>query len=237
MSMVILKLTLILINQWTFTLSNQRIMNSAIVHITENEITGTGNFLKDIAYQSSCLNLNCTYCCEGEINNITCASRVVCKKYKIEIINKRKPKLIVIIISICIIYLVIPLCRLIIFFIDKKSNKKIYDTLSKIFVVYTGIFLPPFGIFYLLQKKWPDLENMNYLENLFSAEIIKKEKLFNEHKFIGNGYGNPINLPLQNENSINDFNYDNEIHLDSNYFSREEMIINIDHVLRSNNDK
>jgi hypothetical protein len=47
-----------------------------------NNATGTGNLLKDQAYKSICLNLNCTTtCCSGDINIMTCGTSQECLEY------------------------------------------------------------------------------------------------------------------------------------------------------------
>jgi hypothetical protein len=47
-----------------------------------NNSTGTGNLLKDQAYKSVCLILNCTTsCCSGDINIMTCGTTQECFEY------------------------------------------------------------------------------------------------------------------------------------------------------------
>jgi hypothetical protein len=51
--------------------------STAFIH---NNITGSGNLLKDDAYRAVCLASNCT-CCSGDINFMTCALPEDCEKW------------------------------------------------------------------------------------------------------------------------------------------------------------
>jgi hypothetical protein len=47
-----------------------------------NNITGTGNLIRDKAYKAICLSLNCASgCCNGDINAMTCGSDEECIEY------------------------------------------------------------------------------------------------------------------------------------------------------------
>lgn len=47
-----------------------------------NNITGTGNILKDVVYRQICISLNCASgCCIGNINSMTCGLTNDCLKY------------------------------------------------------------------------------------------------------------------------------------------------------------
>lgn len=49
---------------------------------TPNNMTGTGNYLKDIAYRESCLTLDCeTNCCIGPINDLKCGNQKDCDEF------------------------------------------------------------------------------------------------------------------------------------------------------------
>lgn len=49
----------------------------------DNNLTGTGNRLKDSVYNAICSTLKCnTLCCEGHINQMTCGKEENCVKYQ-----------------------------------------------------------------------------------------------------------------------------------------------------------
>lgn len=53
------------------------------INYLQNNITGTGDKLKDIPYKAMCFILNCPNgCCEGNIDNLICGSAENCMKYK-----------------------------------------------------------------------------------------------------------------------------------------------------------
>jgi hypothetical protein len=117
--------------------------------ITENSITGTGNILRDSAYYSSCIAKNCTYCCEGLIEEMTCANRETCKKYK----EYKARKLILRIILILIFpYLLIPAFWIFIHCTKMDRNSIFLINFSKFFEIYVGILLPCYGIYILFNK-------------------------------------------------------------------------------------
>ena len=48
----------------------------------QNNITGTGDILKDVPYKVLCQILNCkSGCCEGDITNVFCSSEASCKNW------------------------------------------------------------------------------------------------------------------------------------------------------------
>jgi hypothetical protein len=112
-----------------------------------NNVTGTGNKLKDAVYNSICKELKCnTDCCEGEINQLFCGSLENCKKYK----DYQKTILILAIVLSVVGFLIIMFLR---FMCCGNVNKSRGDRAVE-FVVFLLclIFLPFVLIFFAIKK-------------------------------------------------------------------------------------
>jgi hypothetical protein len=168
---------------------------------TDNVITGTGNKLKDVAYRSLCLTLNCdNNCCDGQIEHIKCAKREKCDGYWNKIDNF---ELMEIIIGVMTPYILAP----IFWCITKLNNKNqlLYDRLTLGFTIYLSIILPPYGITLLVEKflcKKTNLlnnsKNANFMPNnnvLFSHKDFELENFRSE-------VANKINMEIENENFV-----------------------------------
>jgi hypothetical protein len=78
--LVFYMLNIYLINTQNSTASFTPFYTLGSAHINNN-ITGTGNLLKDEAYRSVCTMLNCLYCCQGDINLMSCGTERACRRH------------------------------------------------------------------------------------------------------------------------------------------------------------
>lgn len=124
----------------------------------DNDITGTGNKLRDIAYLASCISLNCDYkCCQGGLSNMTCGSEQLCKSLReLNVIRH-----IEIIIGVILAYLLIPIFWVIVKVLEKNNQKSAFNFFSKILVVYMGVLIPPYGIVIFIEKIYCPGKNDN----------------------------------------------------------------------------
>lgn len=172
---------------------------------TENDITGTGNLLRNIAYFSSCSAKNCTYCCEGAMDHITCATRENCKKYK----EYKSRKLILKIILILIFpYFLIPVFWIFIHCTKVERNSNCILKFSKIFEIYVGILLPCYGIYILFNKLFKcDASIENKIELIIQHKVNfpsrKDIKLFREKEFHPNQFSSNLNINKESEDLEN----------------------------------
>lgn len=131
---------------YTTTTKNSKTIVYSKSFDLDNNITGTGNKLEDIAYNSVCEGLQCqSGCCEGIINSMTCGSPDNCKKYYA---YKRMIKIITIVFVIAgalFFFWVMSCCQ------SKKGDCK-GKACDGLLVVIFLIFLPII-IIYLIFKK------------------------------------------------------------------------------------
>jgi hypothetical protein len=149
----------------------------------DNDITGTGNKLKDTTYNSLCVLLNCPFvCCDGPIDQMKCGDAKSCNDYWNLIIEKKTIKIIIIVI---LPYLLIPIMWLLAHFIHYK-NPDLYNKMIKIINIYLGIVLPPYGIIILIDYlRGSKSEEHNDEISLSHLKIFKNHKiLFNDKRFI-----------------------------------------------------
>jgi len=111
-----------------------------------NDITGTGNKLKDIPYRSLCITRNCSHlCCIGDIDSMSCGSLEQCQQfYDSSIVGN------------VILAVILPIFFLSVFLIafylfNKYSNDKPLSGLLAFCCIF--IITIPFVIFYILKFK------------------------------------------------------------------------------------
>jgi hypothetical protein len=127
----------------------------------DNDVTGTGNKLKDIAYISKCVTMQCkNLCCMGSIENMNCGNEDTCQGLRNLIVKKQMIK---IVLSVIFFYVIIPIFWIIINCL-KANHPDSYEKLNKILLIYTNILLPPLGIISLIElifcKKKKDKKNL-----------------------------------------------------------------------------
>jgi hypothetical protein len=111
-----------------------------------NDITGTGNKLKDVSYKSLCITKNCPYiCCIGDIDAMTCGAQEQCKKfYDVSIVGN--------VIASVIFPVFFALTFLIFFyFFNKYSNNKPLSALLAFCCIF--IITIPIVFFYIIKFK------------------------------------------------------------------------------------
>jgi hypothetical protein len=116
-----------------------------------NNITGTGDRLKDVPYNVICKIMQCIPCCKGDIDKMVCGGPDECNTYKND---KKKPNLLISIIlpiGIFIIFLIIFSTFLIVY--KYSFGYSILFTLA-----FMTIFLIPYFA-YLAYKKSKEIEN------------------------------------------------------------------------------
>jgi hypothetical protein len=112
-----------------------------------NNITGTGDRLKDTVYNALCKGMNCqTQCCEGEINQLYCGTAENCKKYA----DHQKTILIVTIVCIVVGILILFFFRIL--FCSKGSKNKSDKCLEGIAILCAILFFPIVIIAMLIKK-------------------------------------------------------------------------------------
>lgn len=112
-----------------------------------NDLTGTGDRLKDVPYKVLCKILACdTGCCVGEIDKMSCGISTDCAIY-LESLNTNR-----LVIAVCIVVIL-----LVIFFILLIVFKKVFE-----FSYYTSlcltlgsmsIILIPYVVYYIIKEK------------------------------------------------------------------------------------
>jgi hypothetical protein len=134
----------------------------------ENDITGTGNKLRDIAYTASCISLNCEFhCCQGSLSNMTCGAEDLCQSLReLNVLKHLK-----IIVGITLAYLLIPILWVIVKILEKNNNQSAFKFFSKILVVYTGVLLPPYGIVIFIENIYCPGKIENNLENFENKNL------------------------------------------------------------------
>lgn len=163
-------------------------LNYTTIFKIDNNITGTGNKLKDIAYNSACNLLKCEDCCEGPISNMTCGAFYNCQKYK-DYVNRHRLALIIFLIIAP--YLLIPIMWILLYYVSKDDYPNFHKHLQKIYLIYTCILLPPYGLMKLVEIRWPNMARLNQLNDLGGGKekipkiFLKKRniKLFQEKEF------------------------------------------------------
>ena len=109
---------------------------------TQNNITGTGDKLKDVPYRSFCLVKNCiSGCCEGDINLMICGTDITCGAYK-----DHENYLVVapaVLIPVCILIFLT-----IFVLIFTKRNEYSFSKSLLLAVICLGIITIPFVLYY-----------------------------------------------------------------------------------------
>jgi len=175
----------------------------------ENNITGTGNKLKDVAYRALCFTLKCpSTCCDGPIDHLKCADEGTCNMYKEAALKLRSVKIILLVLTP---YLLLAILFGFKKFMEIKYPEK-YKGWKRIFKIYFGIIFPPYGIcllINLIQKKnlddSVDYEKSSKMFDNMSVLFGKKE--FEIKNFKDPNWDNNKDeiMSLDNENAINDF--------------------------------
>jgi hypothetical protein len=115
----------------------------------DNDITGTGDKLKDIVYITACMAIECpNHCCQGSISIMTCGTEEICDSFRRLTKNDRN---IWLILAISLIYMFIPIGWVVVKCLENRQNSAA-NILSKIFTFYMGILLPPYGIVIFLER-------------------------------------------------------------------------------------
>lgn len=180
----------------------------------DNDVTGTGNKLKDIAYISACMSLQCEFvCCKGSINEMKCGDKQDCMVYR----NKKiKKEIMNVVLTISPFYILIPVFWIISKCAERKENYKVFLTFSKILNVYMCLLLPPYGIVVLLERifkkngsseesKSSRLKGINGIGRNSRAN----QKLFQCKEFIVSDFENGAKENYDERNNIS--NYDDEL--------------------------
>ncbi len=179
----------------------------------DSSITGTGNLLKDTVYRAKCISLNCEYCCEGSLNEMICGSYSDCLILKRIAFHDEILKILIIVIAF---YSLIPVGWVFLYCLGIKKSK-FYYIFNKIYVVYTSLLIPPYGIV----KIYDCLFKKNYKENggtdiqPINNKTLVTMELFHLKTFKAKDYQN--GLAKINENYIgNEFEIVDELENDIN---------------------
>jgi len=164
----------------------------------DSSITGTGNVLKDTVYLAKCMSLSCDFCCEGSLNEMICGSYADCHLLKNIVMQDAILKILIILIAF---YSLIPIGWAILYYLGVKRYKS-YNLFKKIYVVYTSLLIPPYGIV----KIYDCLFKKNYKEKggtdiqSFNSKTLVSMELFHQKTFKAKDYQN--GLKKINENYI-----------------------------------
>jgi hypothetical protein len=158
----------------------------------ENDITGTGNKLKDVVYNSICMSLKCkNICCNGLINEMQCGNKNNCKDYWEAASHKEIIDMILIILCP---YLLIPLLWGIVNYSINKYPQT-HKIFSKILIIYLGVVIPPYGVILIIdhlriKNDISDPGNLGQELNIFknntitaNNKVLFEQKEFDIHNF------------------------------------------------------
>ncbi len=150
----------------------------------DNNITGTGNLLKDITYRTSCLFKECEFCCKGNINAIKCGSETDCDVFLKQRVDFR---VLYAIVKIVGLYLLIPIFWVIAKILEWNNNPKAKCMLF-IMEITRCIMIPPYGIVKFIEycRKGTIMEEDT--SKLKKSNTNNSVKLFELKQFDAGGY-------------------------------------------------
>jgi hypothetical protein len=158
----------------------------------ENDVTGTGNKLKDVVYISMCDTFNCPYkCCQGPINSMQCAEKSQCEALRI---LAYKIDTILFILLLQIPYFLLGIFYFVLKCLEVKKSPN-YIKFRKFFYIYYSIIFPCFGICVLitfckktnideLLKSETNDSKINNISVLFGKKEFVLENIAGEGCFI-----------------------------------------------------
>jgi hypothetical protein len=167
----------------------------------DNTITGTGNRLKDVMYRSKCSVINCTTCCEGSLNNLTCLNFQQCYD-----IQKNKIPFNIYYYMICFIfvYITLPIGWILTKILELKRVIG-YNKIKTIFVIYSSILLPPYGIVILVEYLFVKKKGANIQSSL--GENNDFVKLFYKKKFQVTEFRNGVAKSIELNEKKNEYDH------------------------------
>lgn len=190
----------------------------------DNDLTGTGNKLKDVVYLALCKTLKCPYdCCHGPIDQLKCADEVNCKNYKDIAYRLKTVKIIILVLLPYILFSILLGFAKIISYRQPQKYKLFREILN----VSYGIIFPPYGICLIiryfkhknLDDSFDSTKSSNKMYKNMSVLFGHKEfelEHFKYNHINKDNIDNDVNNILENENVIDQIRSHNENNYERN---------------------